>query len=46
MLNALLVPLLELVKSVTSISVIITSSHHVANFEVSSIKCVIFQPNC
>ena len=46
MLHTLLVPLPVLVKSVISISMIITSSHHVVDFKVSSPKHVIFQPIC
>ena len=46
MLHALLLPPSELVKSVISISIIVTSSHHAVNCEASFLKHVIFQPNC
>ena len=42
MLHALLAPIPGLVKSIIPISMIIISSHHVVNFEVSLLKCVIF----
>ena len=45
MLHAMLVQM-GLVKTIISISVIITSSHHEVNFKMSLHKHVIFQPNC